>query len=265
MFGRRRGPRAGSIYGFIITWLILSMFNPMYELGGILLALGGGLLVSFLIGRMSGMRAAKKEKQTEQEENRNTARKTVDTTVRKVGEQPAQKPVEKKSYGPEVDPIVEEGNKALSEMGRLYLSIKDPEIRAKINEIMRITDKIVQDAIADPTDIPKIKKFMTYYLPTTIKLLNAYDRMGSQGIEGENIDRTMKSINEMLDAAIVAYKKQLDSLFANQALDIETDIAVMNSMLDREGLSDKKDFVIREETQTQPQGQVQAAGGGASR
>ncbi|MBQ6317652.1 MAG: hypothetical protein IJI13_09010, partial [Oscillospiraceae bacterium] len=87
-----------------------------------------------------------------------------------------------------------------------------------------------------------------------------YDRMGSQGIEGENIDRSMKSISEMLDAAIAAYKKQLDSLFANQALDIETDIAVMNSMLDREGLSDKKDFVIREETQPQT-----AVSGGASR
>ena len=134
-------------------------------------------------------------------------------------------------------------------MGRLYMSIKDPEIRVKINEIMRITDKIVQDAIADPSDIPKIRKFMNYYLPTTIKLLNAYDRMDSQGIEGENIDKSLKSITEMLDAAIAAYKKQLDSLFANQALDIETDIAVMNAMLNREGLSDKKDFNIRDDCQ----------------
>ena len=102
---------------------------------------------------------------------------------------------------------------------------------------------------------------MTYYLPTTIKLLNAYDRMDSQGIEGENIDKTMKNINEMLDAAIVAYKKQLDSLFANQALDIETDIAVMNAMLDREGLSDKKDFNIREE----PKGAVATSSQTATR
>ena len=164
-------------------------------------------------------------------------------------EEPQVKAVEKKSYGPEVDPIIEEGNKALSEMGRLYMSIKDPEIRIKINEIMRITDKIIQDAIADPSDIPKIRKFMNYYLPTTIKLLNAYDRMDSQGIEGENIDKSLKSITEMLDAAIAAYKKQLDSLFANQALDIETDIAVMNAMLNREGLSDKKDFNVRDESQ----------------
>ena len=251
MFRRGRRPGSGSIYSFIVTWLILSMFLPMYRLGSLLLALAAGLAVAFLIGRASGKRSIRQNQEVKQ----NNVRKTVDTTVRKVGEQPAEqvkepvKPAPKKSYGPEVDPIVEEGNKALSEMGRLYMSIKDPEIRVKINEIMRITDKIVQDAISDPSDIPKIRKFMNYYLPTTIKLLNAYDRMGSQGIEGENIDRSMKSINEMLDAAIAAYKKQLDSLFANQALDIETDIQVMNAMLDREGLSDKKDFNIREDGQ----------------
>ena len=129
-------------------------------------------------------------------------------------------------------------------MGRIYMSVQDVEVRKKINELMRITDKITQDAIHDPSDIPQIKKFMNYYLPTTIKLLNAYDRMSAQGIEGENLDKSMKSINEMLDQAIVAYKKRLDSLFENQALDIETDIEVMNQMLAREGLTGGKDFEL---------------------
>lgn len=255
MFNRRRRRRSGSIYSFIVTWLVLSMFFPMYELSSILTVLGLGLGAAFLFGRLSGRQAEKQAQEQAQAQQETAMRKTVDTTVRKVGEKAAQKPAAKKSYGPEVDPIIDEGNKALSEMGRLYMSIKDPEVRVKINEIMRVTDKIVQDAIADPSDIPKIKKFMNYYLPTTIKLLNAYDRMDSQGIEGENIDKTMKSINDMLDAAIVAYKKQLDSLFANQALDIETDIAVMNAMLDREGLSEKKDFDIK----TEPKGTVAAS------
>ena len=250
MFRRGRRPKSGSIYSFAITWLILSLFFPMYRLGSLILTLGIGLLVAYLVGLAVGKQTGRKEKTEEEKSDR----KTVNTTVRKVGEQqkqtdtPKEAAVQKKRYGPEIDPIVEEGNKALSEMGRLYMSIKDPEIRVKINEIMRITDKIVQDAISDPSDIPKIRKFMNYYLPTTIKLLNAYDRMDSQGIQGENINRSMKSITEMLDAAIAAYKKQLDSLFANQALDIETDIAVMNAMLDREGLSDKKDFSIKEES-----------------
>ena len=63
--------------------------------------------------------------------------------------------------------------------------------------IPHITDKITQDAIDDPSDIPQIKKFLNYYLPTTIKLLNAYDRMSSQGIEGENL-KGVYSANEFL-------------------------------------------------------------------
>ena len=102
---------------------------------------------------------------------------------------------------------------------------------------MEVSDKIIQDAIDDPSDVPQIKKFLDYYLPTTIKLLNTYDRMGAQGIEGENISGTMSSIEEMLDTAIDAYKKLLDSLFANQAMDIETDIDVMNTLLRREGFA----------------------------
>ena len=195
---------------------------------------------AYLIGRASAKKeVAKEQKEAEVKEA------PKKTTYQQVQEQVKQEAAaKKKSYGPKVDPIVEEGNKALAEMGRLYMSIKDPQVRGKINEIMRITDKIVQDAITDPADIPQIKKFMTYYLPTTIKLLNAYDRMSSQGIEGENLDKSMKNINEMLDDAIEAYKKMLDSLFANQALDIETEIDVMNTMLAREGLSGEKDFQV---------------------
>ena len=131
---------------------------------------------------------------------------------------------EQKSYGEKVDPILKESETALKEMGRLYSTIKDPEIRSKINEIMLVTDKIAKDAIEDPSDVPQIKKFFRYYLPTTIKLLHAYDRMSSQEIKGENIDKSIDNINEMLDVAIDAYKKRLESLFENQALDIETDI-----------------------------------------
>ena len=143
-------------------------------------------------------------------------------------------------YSPEVNAIMEEGRRAQSEMRRLRNAIREPKVCSKIDELMQITDKIVEDAKEDPDDIPQIKRFMSYYLPTTIKLLNTYDRMGSQGIEGTNISGTMTRIEDMLDTAIAAYKKQLDALFANQALDIETDIDVMNAMLAREGLGGKQ-------------------------
>lgn len=228
---KKKKKSVSPIYTFAITWLILSLIIPLYKIWGLLFTAGLCCFTAFIAGRISAKRSSKEEAREQQ--------------VKQAEEKQA--PPEKKSYGPEIDPIIEEGNRALSEMGRLYMSIKDVEVRQKINEIMRITDKITQDAIEDPSDIPQIKKFMNYYLPTTIKLLNAYDRMSAQGIEGENLDKSMKNINEMLDAAIVAYKKRLDSLFANQALDIETDIEVMNTMLAREGLSGGSEFKIKED------------------
>lgn len=143
----------------------------------------------------------------------------------------------KPKYSPEVQAVVDEGTKAHEELQRLYFSIPDLGVKRKVKEIMEISDKIIADAVADPSDVPQIKKFLDYYLPTTIKLLNSYDRMGQQGIEGENITGTMQSIENMLDTAIDAYKKLLDSLFANQAMDIETDISVMNTLLRREGFT----------------------------
>ena len=224
----RKKRHTSPIYTFAGVWLVVACFLPMYRLWALLLTLGLSSFCAYLMGK----HAAKKEQ------------KQAEAPAAEA--QPAQPKTAapQKSYGPEIDPILQEGNRALSEMGRIYMSVQDVEVRKKINELMRITDKITQDAIHDPSDIPQIKKFMNYYLPTTIKLLNAYDRMSAQGIEGENLDKSMKSINEMLDQAIVAYKKRLDSLFENQALDIETDIEVMNQMLAREGLSGGKDFEL---------------------
>lgn len=204
----------GPIYTVAVTWLVYAMLFPLYKLWHFIVA----AVVTFIIWSIS--------------------KKLFKPTITYI-EEPAPEPV---SYGAEVDAIISEGKLAQQEMGRLYSCIREPSVKKKINELMSISDKIVQDAIHDPSDVPQIKKFLSYYLPTTIKLLNAYDRMGSQGIAGENITGTMGRIEDMLDTAIEAYKKQLDSLFANQALDIETDIQVMNAMLAREGLNGSKDF-----------------------
>lgn len=226
----------GFIYSFALAWLVLSLIFPLHELWGLALIALVSTIIALIFGKAGSSRRKKKAEKRRQAEEKAAANVSAARSGQPIV-----------SYGPEIDPILKEGNRALAEMGRLYASIKDVQVRQKINELMRITDKITQDAIADPSDIPQIKKFMNYYLPTTIKLLNSYDRMSAQGIDGENLNKSMASINEMLDEAIVAYKKRLDSLFENQALDIETDIEVMNTMLAREGLTGRKDFEINQE------------------
>ncbi len=218
---KKRKVGIGVFFTFVLAWTLMALILPLNEIWGLALATVISGLLAFVVGKRSAKKQIKLEEEMRKEEEA--------------------------LLNDNLSPIVTEANRALREMAKLYSNIKDADVKLKINELMRITDKIMQNAVADPDDITQTKKFLNYYLPTTIKLLHSYDRMSSQGIEGETLDKTMKNINEMLDEAIEAFKKRLDSMFENQALDIETDIEVMNTMLAREGLSSCKDF--RVETQ----------------
>ena len=154
-------------------------------------------------------------------------------------EEPA-KPEESVTTGDErIDALLREGEAAVAELQRLGGSIRDDGVKQKVARITELTDAIFKDVLEDKDDYPAIRRFADYFLPTTLKLLNAYDRMSTVDAEGQNISGTLKRIDEVLDTTVTAYEKQLDALFLNQALDIETDIAVLESMLKKEGLAGK--------------------------
>ncbi|HBR07465.1 MAG TPA: hypothetical protein DD735_01055, partial [Clostridiales bacterium] len=136
--GRKDQKRVAPIYIFILIWLLNGFWGSLYTLTGLLIAVGMSIGAGILIGSLIRKKDAK-------------GQPAAEFTPRP---EPEAKP--EKSYGPEVDAIIAEGKVAMKEMGRLYASIKDPAIRTKINELMRISDKIVQDAIQDPADVPQI-------------------------------------------------------------------------------------------------------------
>ena len=148
---------------------------------------------------------------------------------------PAEKP--ETTGDPEVDRMLKEGRMAISEMKRLDGNIADPGISADIVRLEQVSGKIFEAVKEDPKKLPKIRKFMDYYLPTTLKLLNAYDRMSATGVSGENIDGTLVKVEGMMRSIVAAFEKQLDSLYGADALDISTDITVLETMMAREGLT----------------------------
>ena len=85
------------------------------------------------------------------------------------------------------------------------------------------------------------QKLMEYYLPTTVKLLEAYQQLGRQPVQGENIKNSKAEIEKALDTLNVAFEKLLDSLFEDVAWDVSSDISVLHTMLAQEGLT-KDDF-----------------------
>ena len=150
---------------------------------------------------------------------------------------PAQEPKKEEKADPQVAALRREKDRAISELRRLNDAIPDEKISAQIDHLEEVTGKIIDHVIANPAKQPQISRFLDYFLPTTIKLLNAYDRMDSAGISGSNIDATKAKVEQMLNTLCSAFDKQLDALFSDEALDVSTDITVMENLLAQEGLS----------------------------
>lgn len=145
------------------------------------------------------------------------------------------------TYSPEIQEVIDEGNHFLQEIRTCNDAIPGVEISRKISRMELITDKIFQRVKMHPEIIPDLRKFMDYYLPTTVKLLHAYEELDAQPIQGENILSSKKEIEDTLDTLNVAFEKLLDSLFKDTAWDVASDISVLQTMLAQEGLT-KDDF-----------------------
>ena len=139
---------------------------------------------------------------------------------------------------PELDRMTRDGALAIREMKRLDENIADPGISADIVRLEQVSAKIFEEVKAHPEKLPQIRRFLDYYLPTTLKLLNAYDRMSGTGVSGENIDTTLAKVEGMMRTITAAFEKQLDSLYGAEALGISTVITVLENMMAREGLTE---------------------------
>ncbi len=116
-------------------------------------------------------------------------------------------------------------------------AIANPELSQKIERIEELTAKIFQLLEERPEKAGQLRSFMNYYLPQTLKILENYSKLEAQGIEGENIAEAKQKIEAMMDKVVDGYETQLDKLFADDVLDISADLKVMESMLEKDGLT----------------------------
>ena len=119
--------------------------------------------------------------------------------------------------------------------------IAHPEMSRKIDRIEEITGRILEFQKEHPEKAAELRKFLNYYLPTTLKILNSYAELEKQGITGENIDATKERIEGMMDMVVEGFERQLDKLFAGDMMDIAADITVMEQMMEGDGLFEKDD------------------------
>lgn len=170
----------------------------------------------------------REETQTQQAE----AAKKRAREVQKEAEAPDSK------LSPEVRQIIKTGEKYIQKIHDCNDAIPGAEISAKISRMEMLVDRIFDRVEQNPDTVTDIHRMMEYYLPTTVKLLDAYQELDAQPVQGENIISSKREIEKTLDTLNVAFEKLLDSLFQDTAWDVSSDISVLHTMLAQEGLTE---------------------------
>ncbi len=199
------------IWGAAAVWLIAALFLPMTSVGLILLYAAISAAVWLVLSKL--------------------IKPTV--TYEPI-------PEEKKTTGnAELDAKVEEINESVRKIAAAAAAAgeDDPALATDLYSIANTATAIRDDIIEDPKDLPRCRRLLNYYLPTTVKLTETYDRLRRLPADGANISETKENVRAAIGTIDVTMKKFLDSLFDNEALDVATDIDVLDAMLTRDGLT----------------------------
>lgn len=146
-----------------------------------------------------------------------------------------------------VQEVLDRGNAFIRDIRACNDAIPGQEISDKISRMETLVRKIFDRVEEHPEVVPELKKLMDYYLPMTVKLLKAYADMDAQPVQGENIQNSKREIEATLDTLNTAFEKLLDSIFKTTALDVSSDISVLNTLLAQEGLTDDELTRLRKE------------------
>lgn len=163
-----------------------------------------------------------------------------DMKQRKAEEQAAQKKMQEEydRLSPEIQKIVQAGDEYVRKIKAANDAIPGEVISAKISRMELLVDRIFDRVEQNPDSVNDMRRMMDYYLPTTMKLLEAYEELDAQPVQGENIISSKKEIEDTIDTLNIAFEKLLDSLFQDTAWDVSSDISVLHTMLAQEGLTE---------------------------
>lgn len=136
----------------------------------------------------------------------------------------------------ESNSTVSEGKEYIRQVHALNLQLRDQEIKSKTMTLENIIRQIIGHVEKHPDQIGNVRRFIQFYLPSTVKLLTVFEEMEQHAIEGENIQTTKSEISKSLDMINAAFEKLFNNLFAGISVDISSDISVLNTLLTEDGL-----------------------------
>lgn len=138
---------------------------------------------------------------------------------------------------------IKEGREFIGQVNAANVNIKDNEVSEKVNRLEEVITHIINYIEKHPEQKGNVRRFISYYLPSTVKLLNTYSDLEKHTIQGENIRVAKEEIKDSLDTINSAFEKLFNNLFAGISIDVSTDISVLETLLTEEGLT-KEEFDV---------------------
>lgn len=206
-YERVRVKSALPVWGAAAVWVLAALFFPMYGVWHII----GVAALSAAVGAVLYIVLPKEYRQVE---------------------------VPFASGDLQLDKMIGEIDRASDrlETARAAILPSSEETAGKLAAIIGSVGKIREELISSPDDVGSVRRFINYYLPTTVKLAERYAATSSSGAGGENARKTMSDIDGVLDQIRVSFDRQYDALFADDVIDVSSDIKVLETMLERDDL-----------------------------
>lgn len=124
------------------------------------------------------------------------------------------------------------------ELHQLNVRIEDAPLSAAMDRMEKACLGILNEVEQHPEKAAQVRRFANYYLQDAVKILTLYAELEEKGVQGENAAGVRAEVAQNAQTIATAFENQLDSLFARDALDISTDLEVLNGMLKGQGLVD---------------------------
>lgn len=154
---------------------------------------------------------------------------------------------DERAANPELNALIQEGNVCIQKIREANDAIPGEIISEKLNRLETVVTRIYEFVDKHPERVKDIRRFTSYYLPTTLKLVTAYREFDAQEIQGETVQSSKQEIEETLDMINQAFETMLDGLYEPDTRDLSADISVLQTMLKQEGLTDH-DFADQSES-----------------
>lgn len=245
-------PKSGGL-GFIITALVLSSLSG-FSLGGILV----GVVVGLGIGKITSIMGSgldttthNKEDIERQRQEAEAAQRMAQQELKRQQAEAAQKARQEASRIPltgdaTADAVITKGQEMIDTIRKENAAIPDPTLSAQMESVCEKCEQIFRTVSEAPSKAPQVRKFMNYYLPTTLKMLANYRTMQNRGVSVQEMRTARETTVRGMNMILTACQKQIDNLHKENLMDISTDIDVLEQMLKRDGYTESELTGIRD-------------------